>query len=60
MEEGDVLQVCITFSGGTLSGVVAQFTIYTEDGTATVNGSGKLQPHITRNHTHVSFKIMTR
>lgn len=40
VEEGDGLIACVTYSGGTLSGVVATFTVSTEDGTATDAGVG--------------------
>ena len=33
--------MCLSYSGGELGGVTATYGVFTEDGSATVNGGGK-------------------
>ena len=39
--EGTGLSVCLSYSGGELSGVNATYGVFTEDGSATVDGGGE-------------------
>ena len=53
--EGTELSVCISYSGGELSGVNAMYGVFTEDGSATVDGGGESCMHM---YTHLYIQTL--